>query len=432
MWRYLRNFPKFLACFAIIVTAVTIVVVWKIRRAALDALFRGRPAQIEDTRAREALVEAKRGRLLLVDNDLYELDTGTVIFKNWLKEGTPGRLFYDAAAKKFIAQYERGFVRYALNGAEEATLLQKNKPAFSDDLKWAVYANEKDIWRADVDWKAFKLVNERKVTSIGQFSDLYLADNIVVGTEKTLLVHNINKVLNVKLDTGDVKPMQISLDGISKRKSPDSKGVVGLENGKFYYYEVDTDDAKYFPLGRTAINDYQWLGNGKCLAIAGMKTVIQYDREKRTLTELAALPAPCNRIGEPSPDGRFVFCVSGVNGKAALVDAEKKTATPVTGGAGVSWVSNDTFAFAREVPDSDLRGTWLQTVGEGERRVSPEPYLVTKKGAELMVVKSVGLVVFVTKHGISKMKSDGTWVAQLCALPHPPSRVESVEEWKSN
>ena len=431
MWRYLRNFPKFLACFAIIITAVTIVVVWKIRRAALDALFRDRPAQIEDTRAREALVEAKRGRLLLVDNDLYDIDTGTVIFKNWLKEKTPQRLFYDSQPKKYIAQYERGFVRYALNGAEEATLLQKNKPAFSDDLKGAVYSNEKDIWRADVDWKAFKLVNERKVTSVGQFSDLYLADNIVVGTEKTLLVHNINKVLNVKLDTGDVKPMQISLDGISKRKSPDSKGVVGLENGKFYYYEVDTDDAKYFPVGRGAINDYQWLGNGKCVAIAAMKTVIQFDRAKRTLTELVALPVPCNRIGEPSPDGRFVFCASMVNGKAALVDVEKKTATPVTGGAGVCWVSNDTFAFSREAPDSDLSGTWLETVGQGERRVSPEPYLVTRRGAELMVVKSAGLVVFVTKQGISKMKPDGTEVAELVKLLHPPSFVQDIEDWKA-
>ena len=102
-----------------------------------------------------------------------------------------------------IAQYERGFIRYGMNGAVEARLVQKNKPAFSDDLKWAVYANEKDIWRADVDWKEFKLANGRKVTSIGQFSDQYFADNIVVGTNKTLLVHNMNKVLHVNLETGD-------------------------------------------------------------------------------------------------------------------------------------------------------------------------------------------------------------------------------------
>ena len=389
------------------------------------------PGPVEDIGPKLTLLESKLGRLLVVDNDLYELDGGKLIFRNWLKQGTPERLFYDSSAKKFIAKYERGFIRYALSGAEEARLIPTSKPAFGGDLKWAVYSNEKDIWRADVDWNAFKFVNERKLTAVEQFNDQYFADNIVVGTEKTLLVHNMNKVLNVNLGTGAVKPMQISLDGISKRRSPDSKGIVGLENGRFYFYEVDTDDAKYLPVGRGAINDYQWLGDKKCVAIASMKTVIQYDRAKHTLTELVALPAPCNRIGEPSPDGRFVFCVSGVNGKAALVDVEKKTATPVTGGAGVSWVSNDTFTFSRETPDSDLRGTWLQTVGESERRVSPEPYLVTKRGAEWMVVKSAGVVVFVTKHGISKMKPDGAEVAELVKLPHPPSFVQDIEDWKA-
>jgi hypothetical protein len=427
-WGFLKPLTKYgFIILAMIAGTVAFVSWWYVHRLK-QAIWEGRPTPVEDIRPQLALLESKLGRLLLVDNDLYELDGGKLIFKNWLKEKTPQRLFYDSPAKKFIAQYERGFVRYTLNGAEEATLSQKNKPAFSDDLKWAVYAKEKDIWRADVDWKAFKLVNERKVTSIGQFSDLYLADNIVVGTEKTLLVHNMNKVLHVNLETGAVKPMQVSLDGIRKRKSPDSKGVVGLENGKFYFYEVDTDDAKYFPVGRGAINDYQWLGNGKCVAIAAMKTVIQYDREKRTLTEVVTLPFQCNRIGEPSPDGRFVFCT---RGGGVLVDVVEKTATPVKAGAGVCWVSKDTFAFAREVPDSDLRGTWLQTVGEGERRVSPEPYLVTKKGAELMVVKSAGLVVFVTKQGISKMKPDGTEVAVLMKLPHPPSFVQDIEDWKA-
>ena len=428
-WGFIRQFPKYAFIVLVIVGSTVAFLGWWFVHGLQKAW--DKPGPVEDIGPKLALLESKQGRLLLVDNDLYELDGGKVIFKNWLKEGMPARLFYDSAAKKFIAQYERGFIRYGMNGAVEARLVQKNKPAFSDDLKWAVYANEKDIWRADVDWKEFKLANERKVTSIGQFSDQYFADNIVVGTNKTLLVHNMNKVLHVNLETGNVKPMQIFLDGITKRKSPDSKGVVGLENGKFYYYEVDTDDAKYFQVGRGAINDYQWLGDGKCVAIAAMKTVIQYDRAKRTLTELAALPTPCNRIGEPSPDGRFVFCVSGVNGKAALVDVEKKTATPVTGGAGVSWVSNDTFAFSREAPDSDVRGTWLQTVGEGERRVSPEPYLVSKKGAELMSLKSLGLVVFVTKHGLSKMKPDGTGLAELFTLPHPPALVEDIEDWKA-
>ena len=112
-----------------------------------------------------------------------------------------------------------------------------------------------------------------------------------------------------------------------------------------------------------------------------------------------------------------------------LVDVEKKKAIPLTGGgAGVSWVSNDTFAYSREVPDSDLRGMWLQTVGEGERRVSPEPYLVGKTRGLIARVPSVGVVVFVTKRGISKMKPDGTGLALLIALPAPPSRVLGMDD----
>ena len=111
--------------------------------------------------------------------------------------------------------------------------------------------------------------------------------------------------------------MQISLIDINKRKSPDSKGVVGLENGKFYCYNVDTDEAKYFPVGRGAINDYQWLDNDRCAAIAGGTRVILYDRKQNTLKEVVTLSVQCTKIGEPSPDGRFVFCLQhGQHGRA--------------------------------------------------------------------------------------------------------------------
>ena len=48
-----------------------------------------------------------------------------------------------------------------------------------------------------------------------------------------------------------------------------------------------------------------------------------------------------------------------------------------------------------------------------------------------MVVKSAGIVVFVTKQGISKMKPDGTEVAELMKLPHPSSFVQDIEDWKA-
>lgn len=376
-----------------------------------------------------ALLESKRGRVLLVDNDIYDLDTGKMIFSNWLKDGIPLRLFYDLPGKKFVARYEHGFVRYALSGASEATLTQKVKCAYSNDLKFALFGRAKDIWRADIDWKEFKFVNERRVTSIEQFNDQMLAESIVLQSDKALLVHTMNKVLRVDLESGDVKPMQISLNEMGKRRSPDGRSAVGLEGGKFYSYDVESNTAKGMVLGRGVINDYQWLGDERCAALLAMKSVLLYDREKHDLSEIAALPVPCNRMGEASPNGRFVFCVSGVTHRGTLVDTVKKSATQVSAGAGVGWVSDDTFAYSRDVPDSDLRGTWLQTVGEGERRVSPDPYLVNAKASSLVPLKPFGLVIFVTKHGVAKMKTDGTGFEEFIKTPTPPQRLVTVDIW---
>lgn len=430
IWRFLRSVPKFVFALAVVVASLALLFFWNVRRSVRQTAARIQPAQVEDNTARQALVASKPLRLLLVDNDLYDLDTGAIIFKNWLQDGMPGKLFWEAGSKTMLAEYERGFVRYRLDGTEEKALPQKYPYGIADDYKWIVYARDKDIWRADVDWRALELVNERKVTSIGQFNHQNFAMNIVLGTDKTLLIRSMNKVLHVDFVTGAVKPMDLFLEQIGKRRSPDSKGIVGLENGKFYYYEVDTDDAKYFPVGRVAINDYQWLGDAQCVALVEAKNMVLYDRAKRTLTELLTLPFQCNRIGEPSPDGRFVFCASGVTHKGVLVDTAKKGAVPVIGGEGVTWISNDTFAFSREVPDSDLRGTWLQKPGEGERRISPEPYLVGKNGGFIRALPSSSLVVFATKHGVATMKPDGSELVEVAKLAHPPERVLGIQDRK--
>lgn len=429
-WGFFRQFPKYALVIGLIVGSTVLFALWWLFRTPKDS--KGQPIPVEDFAPKIAHVEAHWERLVLVDNDLYDIENGALIFRRWLKDGMPEKLFYDATAKKFLAKYPAGFVRYGAIGAVEAKLFLKDKPAFSDDFQWVLFAREKDIWRAEVNWKELRLVNERKLTSVEQFNDQYFADSIVLRTDKTLLVRVLNKVLHVDLGTGAVQPMDMSLNGISKRISPDSKAVVGVENGRFFFYEVDTNDAKYLPLGRTALNDYQWLGNDGGAVIAAMRTVLHFDRAKRTLTEVVALPFPCNQIGEPSPDGRFVFCANGQNRKGVLVDVTKKTATPVVAGEGVSWVSNDTFAFSREVTDSELRGTWLQTVGQNEGRILPEPYLVHKSGAALLTLKSAGLVVMGTKHGLSKTKPDGTEAVEVVKLAGPQTRALGIEKWSAD
>lgn len=431
-WRWVKAFPKFALVFVVLVgSTVAFGIWWFMFRTPKSTIQSSNPIRattpVEDIGPKLALVEAKHDRLILVDNDLYDLDTGAVIFKHWLEKDMPERLFYDGDTKKLIAQYELGFVRYNLKGTAEATLLQRFKPAISADRKWMLYVKDKDIWRADIDWSEFRLVNDRKLTSIEQFFEQNFAENIMFWTDKTLIVRNLSTLLRVNLETGDVKQLRISLDGIAKRRSPDSKSLVGLQGGQFYCYDVDSDAAKTIPVGRGAINDYQWLGNDKCVAIAAMKTVIQYDRVKRSLTIASTLPVQCNRIGEPSPDGKFVFCYSWKG--AALVDLEKRTATPFTGGAGVKWINNDTVIFSRDVPDSVLRGTWFQHPGEGDRRVSSEPYLVSGVGGFVLQVPAAGTLVFATRNGLSKMKVDSAESTELVNLVRPPIRLVRIEEW---
>lgn len=47
-------------------------------------------------------------------------------------------------------RFQHGFARYATNGVLGANIMQKFKPAFSDDLRAVLFAKDKDTWRADV------------------------------------------------------------------------------------------------------------------------------------------------------------------------------------------------------------------------------------------------------------------------------------------
>ncbi len=430
-WPLIKQFPKYALVLGVIVGSTVLFLGWWVfhsRKA--DGL--NRPTPVEDFGPKLALIQAKYDHLLLVDNDLYDIDDGQLLFKDWLKGSIPLRLFYDATAKKIIGQYDGGFVRFTLDGHENARLAKPTKVAFADDRRTAVFGQAKEVWRADVDWQAFKFINEKKVTSIEQFNEANFADNIALLTSKTLVVRNFNVLLRVDLKTGRVKPVQIPMADIGKRRSPDSKWLVGVMNGQFYCYDVDADEPKATPIGRAAMTDFQWLGNDRCIALVAGKGIASYDRLTNDLTEVTALPFPCFKIGEPSPDGRFIFAAGGIDGRnGALVDLEQKTALKVKGGAGITRVSDDAFAFSREVPDSSLRGSWLQTAGETENRMSPEPFLVSNAGAQLLVMAAAGLGILETQHGLLRMKLDGTELAEPIKLQHPAAHVLAIQRWET-
>lgn len=427
-WRFLKEFPKIALVIGVLVISTIGFLIWRATyraRHMLDAF--NRPLPVEDLRPKMAKVEGGHEHMLLVDNDLYDVDTGEVVFRNWLAKGMPTKLFWEPDSKTVLAEYERGFVRYGLYGKEVASLGLNHPFGIADDRKWIVYSKDRDIWRADVNWKDLRLENEHKLTSLGQFNDQNFAGNIMLGTDRTLVVRNMNQILRVNLETGDVHPTKLPLLEIGKRRSPDSKYVVGLQNGQFYCYDVDADDAKSIQVGRGAINDYQWVDNDRCAAVAAGTKVILYDRKRNALTELLVLQAQCQKIGEPSPRGRFVFCYSWKGGE--LVDLEKKTATPIKGGAGIKWVGDDTFALSRDVPDSDLRGTWLEKAGEGERRVAPDPYSVSPHGNGMILSFPKGdLIVFATKQELFKMKPDGSELAAVVKLSRVPERVLGLQD----
>jgi hypothetical protein len=424
-WGFIKKFPKFVLVAGVLVGSTIAFGIWWFAHSTKKTTASHQVEVAEDARGKLALIEEKPDHLLLVDNDLYDLDSGTLLFSNWLAHAGPNALFFDHAKKKIIARYERGYVRYSLAGKEEATLGGKFPTVLSDDLKWALYVKEKDLWRADIDWSAFALQNDRRLTTIEQFHDQVFA-NVILSTDNVAVVRNLNQLLRVNLETGEVKPTKLPLGELGKRRSPNGRYMVGIDRGQFYCYDVESDDSKTIAVGKGVFNDYQWLGNDKCAVIAAMKTVVLFDRQQNSLVEIASLPTQCFKIGEPSPDGRYVFCVGRGNG--VLVDLQGKTALTVTGGAGVAWISNDTFAFSREVPDSELRGTWLQTVGEGERWNSPEPYLVSQK--EPFIMKSPSdVIVYATKRGLSKMKQDGTGLEEIVRLAHPPARALAIELW---
>ena len=428
-WALAKQFPKYALVLGIIISSTALFACWW--------LFRSRPKspeQRQDDAARRAAIarnavkaETLVDYLFLADDDLYEAKEGTLLFKNWLHGDHPLRLFYDAKTKRILGQYKEGFARYAFDGTREAAMMMANQPEFYDGFKHIVFAKQKNVWSAEVDWQNFCFTNERQVTTINSFYEGNFADNIQLLTNKTLVVRSLNNLLRVDLANGNVKPVRIPLKDIAKRRSPDNRWIVGTMPGQFFCYNVDTDEGKTIPIRRDGISDFLWLNNDRCICLANGKFIVAYERLSHTLNEVTTLPFQCFKIGEPSPDGRFIFSAGGIDGRdGTLVDLEEKTANRVNGGAGITWVSKDTFSFSRDILDSDLRGTWTQKVGGSEKRMSSEPCLASNGGLKLTVISPAKLLVLVTRPGLNILELDGSSWLQPVQCHHTIRRVLTI------
>lgn len=411
---FIRKFPKFALVAGVLVGSTALFALWWFTRK----VSRPEIARVAVKEApRPILTEqlaARLGQLAVIDNDLYDVTSGELLAKGWLKTEMPAVLELEKGGKTLLGRYERDLVRFSWDGSVLARLQMRQPLVLSADLKSLIYVKDQNIWLGEIDWQALKVGRERQVTSINQFMEQFFSQNILLLTERTLVVRNLNATLRVDLVSGEVHPIRIAESRFGKQRSPDFRSVVGAEAGQLFCFDVDSGENKTLPFKGRAVQDYLWLTKERCAVLSGGDTVYVYDRGAHSLEEAVKLPVGCRELILPSADGRLAFGAAMQGG--VLIDFQKRQAEPVRSGNGLLWGSRDHFLVSREVPDSTWRGTWLKGVGEEERRVMDEPYVVGKGGGVVLPLKS-GLLLLYTKQGWRSMGVDGGGVSPMPKLP---------------
>ncbi|MBK8091533.1 MAG: hypothetical protein IPK32_05995 [Verrucomicrobiaceae bacterium] len=223
---------------------------------------------------------------------------------------------------------------------------------------------------------------------------------------------------------------------MKNQRSPDGAILVGgiTERGgqKFFAYDVEKDEAKTFGLeARMKVTEFAWMNQNTCAyLIAGVGLGV-YDREKQEIRQLGQLPIQCQEMSNPSPSGRFIFCSSFKGVVLADVVSGKVEALSNPAQA-YEWIDDETLLLARDVPDTNQRGSWLKKNGQEEVRVSTEPYSFARRGAgaSVLPIKEAGIVFFATRGGLFKMKLGETEAKMFAPLSKPLTRFVYIEKWK--
>lgn len=429
-WRVVKAFPKYAIAFGLVLISTGLFGTWWFFKRSMPRweFAKPDPAKVEEVRQKAASLPSRLGWLALVGTDLYDISSGELLFRNWLR-GMPLRIFYYPDTRCLMVQAERGIMRFGLDGKQDGVMGVETPPAFTNNGSQAMYVKDGDIWIAGIDWSAFKFINERQATRYGQFNAPFFSANVSLASDNACLVRQQNTLLRVDLSTGDLQQVSLPLHYNMKRRSPDCQMMLGYDDGKVFAYDINKPEASMHPGDGGKVSDVQWLSNDRCAFIVGGKIVRVFDRKKNMVEEVAALPFACQKITDPSLDGRYVLCS---NGRAlVLVDCEKKTAENLGIEANhVGWVSHDTLMYAREIPDMKLRGTWLKTIGSEAHRVLEQPYLVGYDSvAAVALMRELGVVVIATRNALFRMKPDGSELREIAKLSQPAGRVQAVEMW---
>lgn len=436
-WRFIKQFPKIALVVGVFVVSTGLFGFWwYFQRSRTDK----KTDVVEDIKKSKVAeiavaIPSMEGHLLVADGDLYELDSGKLLLKDWFKEALPKKLFLDVQNGKLIAKYDKGLMRFGLDGTRDAAISGNLGLLINDRMDLAVYAKDKDVWKASIDCRDFKLVDEQSVTTTAGFMEQYFVENVLLGTEKVLIVRNMNQLLRVNMVTGEVTSTRIPLTGLKNQRSPDGAilvgGVTEPRSQKFFAYDVEKDEVKYFDLDfRMKVTEFAWLNQNTCAYLVAGVALGVYDREKQEIHQLLQLPVQANEMLRPSPTGRYIFC-GGFRG-ISLVDIEGKKIVPLgTVAQNYEWIADDVLLCARDVPDSNLRGTWVKKIGEEEVRVSTEPYRFDSRGggSSVLAVKDAGIVFFATRGGLFKMKLGGTEAQMFAPLTKPLTHFVYIEKW---
>lgn len=429
--KLIEAFPKLAIAIGVFVLSTGMFAFWWFTRSSGTSSGRtqyGPP--VEDVRQQiAATLPAKIGWLALVGTDLYDISTGELLLAGWMN-GVPQKLFYQPGTNKLMVHAERGVMRYGLDGRKDATMGENSPPAFSEDGKRAMYIRDGDLWLAEVDWKAFRLLGERQATKGGQFNPNFFASQLQLFTENSLITGQGRQFLHVDLKQGDIRQVKLPDTQLIRRRSPDGGVAFGEQAGKLVLFDCDTSSGTPVPNVKQRALDFRWMGNSACAFIHnGGASVALYDRKRGTTSEITKLPFPCEKLAGPSPDGRYVLC-AGRRG-IAVVDLKSKAAREFGLPAQhFGWVSDDTLIYTRDVPDTTTRGVLLQTMGQPEQQVLGDPYTVGRDGgAAVCPMLQIGEVVFGTRNALYRMKPDGSELKEIAKLKRPVGRIQAVEIW---
>lgn len=431
-WAFLRRFPK-LALVALVFGGSTVLFgLWWWWRQSPSPI----PASGDVLAASEAASEQQSSslanrldRVVLAGADLYDADSGELVAANWLRGDKPYFLYAQPELGKVIGHYERGFERYALDGTKEATLTTSYGIVVSSDLEQALFARERDAWLAEIDWENFKLVQERPITRLGNLPEPMLVRNTQMGTRKFVLLRHGPQVLRLNLATGEVAPTLFQPHDIQpKSRSPDASLLIGQgASGNLFVYDLDRDAPSTYAMGGAALTYALWLPGNDAVALADGAKVIRYDRASDRFTPVCTLPEACDALENASPDGRYVFALA--RNRKLLVDCEAKRVVPwTTPGQKAEWLNGTSLLISNEVPDSQVRGTWWQTIGEEPRRLTADPFLVARDGVSVFaVLPAKEHAVFASRDRLYRVDAASGDLRELATLARPVSRLQVIE-----